>query len=133
MSNCVAENKEIINSLLKHLANRDAAGAISHLADDGRWTISGNPEWFSFAGCYDKPAMKDVLSGFLGSFVKFEFHVLSLTAEDDRVAVEAYSKGEGVNSRIYENRYMMLYRLEDGLIVDAKEFFDPFAVVKYTE
>lgn len=125
------QNKEVIQSLCTHLGNRDAAGAITHLAEDGYWTINGDPESFSFAGKYDKPSMAELLSGFLGSFKSFEFHVLSITAEENRVAVEAYSKGEGNDSRIYENQYLMLYRLRDRQIVEAKEFFDPFAVLKY--
>ncbi|MCK9453478.1 MAG: nuclear transport factor 2 family protein [Bacteroidales bacterium] len=132
MSDLERQNKEIIQAVCKHLNDRNAEGVSAHIADEGHWTINGNPETFSFAGRYDKSAMSQLLSNFLGSFSDLEFNIVSLTAEDDRVIVEAYSKGLGKNSRSYENQYLMLYRMKDGKIIEAKEFFDPLAVLAYT-
>ena len=47
--------------------------------------------------------------------MKFTIH--SMTAEDDRVAIEAESYGEHASGKTYNNHYHFLMRLRDGKIV----------------
>lgn len=59
--------------------------------------------------------------------------VLGMTAEDDRVAMEA--KSEGVVSpstyRTYGNFYHILFRIRDGLIILYKEYQDTLHVFDF--
>ena len=47
-----------------------------------------------------------------------------MTAEDDRVAVEAESMAKLVNGERYHNRYHFLFVLRDGRIQAVKEYLD---------
>jgi ketosteroid isomerase-like protein len=53
-----------------------------------------------------------------------EISLGAMTAEDDRVAVEAESKARLVNGALYHNRYHFLYVVRDGRIHAVKEYLD---------
>jgi hypothetical protein len=46
----------------------------------------------------------------------------TMTAEDDRVAVEAESYGEMKNGKVYANAYHFLFRIRDGKIAEVREY-----------
>ena len=48
----------------------------------------------------------------------------TMTAEEDRVSVEAESHGKHVSGQIYHQRYHYLFVIRDGKIEQAKEYFD---------
>ena len=52
------------------------------------------------------------------------FTIKELTAEGDRVAIEAESRGEHVSGKTYANQYHFLMRLRDGKIIEFKEYMD---------
>ena len=54
--------------------------------------------------------------------IKFVIH--DLTAEGDRVAVQAESFGDHVSGKHYSNQYHFFVRLRDGLITEFKEYMD---------
>jgi ketosteroid isomerase-like protein len=47
-----------------------------------------------------------------------------LTAEDNRVAMEAVSYGERSNGRIYKNFYHFQHEIRDGKLVAVREYLD---------
>lgn len=47
--------------------------------------------------------------------------IIAVTAEEDRVAVEAKSHAELLDGRVYENTYHFLFRVRDGRIHDIRE------------
>jgi len=47
-----------------------------------------------------------------------------ITAEQDRVAIEAESHGELINGTVYNNTYHFLFLFENGKIKLAKEYND---------
>jgi ketosteroid isomerase-like protein len=47
-----------------------------------------------------------------------------MTAEDDRVAVEAVSEGLHATGQTYSNEYHFLFRFRDGKVVEFKEYMD---------
>jgi hypothetical protein len=53
-----------------------------------------------------------------------EISIGAITAEDDRVAVEAESKATLVNGALYHNRYHFLFVVRDGRIHAVKEYLD---------
>lgn len=58
----------------------------------------------------------------------YRFTIDTLTAEDDRVAVEARAEGRLRSGGIFANRYVFLLRLRDGRIAHVAEHFDPTPV-----
>ena len=51
-----------------------------------------------------------------------QLRLLAMTAEDDRVAVEADSYGEMLDGSIYENAYHFLFTFKDGKIAEVLEY-----------
>ncbi|NUU25650.1 MAG: SnoaL-like domain-containing protein [Streptomycetaceae bacterium] len=54
----------------------------------------------------------------------FHVRVGSVTAEDDRVAIEAEATCELPDGRRYQNHYHFLLRIRDGKLRTLKEYFD---------
>ena len=54
--------------------------------------------------------------------ISFEF--LNLTAEDDRVAVEAKGRSTEVSGKEYNNEYHFLIFFRDGKVCRMKEYLD---------
>ncbi len=132
--NAIADrNEAVIRALCDSLSRRDVAGVIERMADNGTWTLAGRQDRFAFAGTQDKAGQKALLTAFLGGFSTFEFVVEHTVAQGDRVAVQARSHGTGPGRKVYKNTYLLMFRLEDGLVVEAQEYLDPFEVLDYVE
>ena len=58
-------------------------------------------------------------SGSVGTFT-----VRGMTAEGDRVAVEAECLGAHVSGKTYAQRYHFLFVIRDGKIHEMREYFD---------
>jgi ketosteroid isomerase-like protein len=59
----------------------------------------------------------------------FSYRVVSVTAEDDRVAVEMEGEGRNpMNGRAYRNIYFVLMRVRDGKLTLFKEYQDTLHV-----
>ena len=52
------------------------------------------------------------------------FTLYEMTAEGERVALEAESHGVHKSGRPYNNHYHFLFRIRDGKIVEIKEYAD---------
>jgi ketosteroid isomerase-like protein len=59
---------------------------------------------------------------FMATPIEFEF--LTVTAEDDRVALEARSHAKMVDGRPYENIYHCLFWMRDGRVARMHEYMD---------
>ncbi len=53
-----------------------------------------------------------------------QFTIHAMTAEGERVAVEAESRGRHVSGKIYNNLYHFLIKFRDGKIIALKEYMD---------
>ena len=91
---------------------------LSLLTDDVQWWVPGR-------GTMSKADFLD-LAGTFQSLVKdrISLTVHGVTAEGDRVAVEAESHGELKNGKIYNNTYHFLFVFRDGKICLSKEYND---------
>lgn len=126
-------NSQVVREICQSLADKNVAGIAKHLAEDAHWTVAGRPDRFQFGGRRDKAGSVELLEGFLGAFDDFEFIAHSLTAQDDRVAVRASSRGTSKTGAKYQNSYLMLYEFKDGKVFEAYEYFDQFEVLAYVE
>jgi ketosteroid isomerase-like protein len=54
----------------------------------------------------------------------FEFNIIELTAENDRVSCEMTGGGELVTGNTYNNEYHFLFYFRDGKICKFKEYLD---------
>ena len=100
------------------------------LAPDSRWWLPGHPQEFPAAGWADKATVERRLAANLKLLPHgLEIIVGAMTAEDDRVAVEAESKAKLVNGTLYHNRYHFLFVVRDGRIHAVKEYLDTLHVM----
>ena len=53
------------------------------------------------------------------------YSVRSITAEADRAAAEVTALGVLADGNVYDNHYVMLFRITDGRIAALAEYFDP--------
>ena len=100
----------------------DVAAIIDAYAEDGVMTTMGST---LISGAYDKQAISNAAGGIFEVFPQgIAFTIHAITAQDDRVAVEASSRGMHVSGREYRNQYHFFTRLRDGKFVEWKEYCD---------
>jgi ketosteroid isomerase-like protein len=104
---------------LRMMASMQAGGLDeSLLTDDVSWWVPGR-------GTVTKAEFKDMAAGFRAMLAgPFALNVLGITADGDRVAVEAESLGKLTNGKTYNNTYHFLFLFRDGKIYQAKEYND---------
>lgn len=123
-------NKQLVRDFLDHYAYGRYQAALAMLAPDSRWWLPGHPQEFPAAGWVDKATVERRLAGNLELLPHgIEISVGAITAEDDRVAVEAESKAKLVNGTLYHNRYHFLFVVRDGRIQVVKEYLDTLHVM----
>ena len=113
---------ETVEHFFKSLEQGDAAGVAGCFAADARvWTPGDH--WFS--GIHTPDEIQNLSATILGMFPDgLRFQVQGVTAQDDRIAVEATSEGAHVSGKTYRNAYHMLFVVRDGSIVELKEYMD---------
>ncbi|HAD08460.1 MAG TPA: hypothetical protein DCF62_03175 [Porticoccaceae bacterium] len=116
------KNKQIVSDFLKKFSAGDFAAALEMMAEDGTWWVAGN---FPLSGTKTKAEFKALLDG-VGDMMAGPIVIepVAMTAEGDRVAVEALSSAEHVNGKSYRNEYHFLFVLRDGQLVQVKEYLD---------
>ena len=115
-------NKEKAVAFFAALNSGDVAAIVGSYADDGRCVTMGNT---LISGTYDKAQISAAAGGIFQVFPKgIRFTIDAMTAEGERVAVEATSEGLHVSGQIYSNQYHFLMRFRDGQLVEFKEYMD---------
>ena len=118
----LAANKAIALRFFELLSAGDAEGLMAIYADSFTcWTAGSLP----FSGIHSRAEAKAMIAGVTAVFPHgWRFTARTLTAEDDRVAVEAECNGLHVSGKRYEQRYHFLFRIRDGKIHELREYFD---------
>ena len=129
----IEQNTALIQRTVKAINDRDIPALLDCVHDDGSWSIPYREDRFPFAGFRAKAEFGEMIGGFLSAFTEFSFEATNITAQDDRVALEATSKGVGPGGATYENIYNVFYQIKDGKILTAREYFDPYQVMAYVE
>lgn len=119
-----ARNKAVAADYLKALGTGDAARIASFWADDIQWTIPQDPSLSRLAGVYDKAGLLKLLGGFKTMMPHGAvFTPIAMTAEGERVAVEAVSEAR-TPVGAFRNQYHFLLVFRDGKIAAGKEYAD---------
>ena len=71
-----------------------------------------------------------IMSLFSGGSGSFNYTIDRLTAEDDRVVVEARGKGTFADGTSYENAYVFILTIRDGRVAAIAEHFNPIAAME---
>lgn len=129
----IETNKALATRFCQLISDRNLDALFMLFHDDGSWTIPYREDRFPFAGFRNKAAIREMLTGFLGGFTAFTFSIENLTAEGNRVSIEARSTGTGPKAAPYENVYHMYMEIQDGQVHTIREYFDPYQVMAYVE
>lgn len=110
------ENRKTALKMLSAMS----AGSLDEtiMTDDISWWVPGQ-------GTITKAQFLAMGEGFRAiSTGEFSMKVHGVTAEGDRVAVEAEGYGPLTNGKIYNNTYHFLFLFRDGKIHQVKEYND---------
>lgn len=117
-------NKVIVRKFFATFSKGDVDGVIRMMDEAGTWWVSGAIEGMS--GTYPKAELAGLLDGARALYREGALRItpVTMTAEDDRVAVEAKSFATMKDGRIYANSYHFLVTLRDGKILGVREYMD---------
>jgi uncharacterized protein len=117
-----ARNKELVKKYFDACNRADAREIANMYASDGVHIVLGNT---LLSGTYSREEMYGVCSKLLEVFPEgLRFIVGKMVAEGDTVAVEFRSHGKHVSGATYNNRYACVMTFRDGLLAEAREYFD---------
>ena len=118
----IAENKQLARRFVEAIGKGDIDAIERSFADDGTvWTLGTMP----ISGTFTKDQVSMASRRVLELFPKgLAMTITGMTAEDDRVAIEAVSKGTHASGREYSNTYHFLMRVRDGKIAEWREYMD---------
>ncbi|PLW68951.1 nuclear transport factor 2 family protein [Pseudohalioglobus lutimaris] len=126
--NQVEENKRRTRVFFDALQRADADAIADTYCDDGRVITMGNT---LISGSRSKEETREFAAGVLDAFPEgLTFTILNMTAEDDRVAVEATSTGRHVSGLTYSNHYHFLFTWRQSQLLELKEFLDTEVVTE---
>jgi ketosteroid isomerase-like protein len=116
------DNKKTVLGFFESMNAGNGAAIMSALADSATWWVAGN---FALSGTKTKAQFGELM-GLLGSKIDGALRVtpVGVTAEGDRVAVEAESYAKMKNGKTYQNKYHFLFVVRDGKIQQVKEYLD---------
>ena len=127
----IEKNKQTAMALLEASAVHDAERFAELLCDDATYWTAGKPHLFRYCGEKTKEEICRYMatpSIFVGG-VEVTFG--DITAEGDRVAVEAQTRGELPDGRVYTNMYHYLFTFRGDRILRVREYLDTQAAAEF--
>jgi ketosteroid isomerase-like protein len=118
----IEKSKAAVLAFFEAMNQGDAAAIADSYTDDGYvWTM-GNT---LISGKNNKQQIREFAGQIYQAFPNgISFEVLHMTAEENRVAVEAISTGDHISGVVYSNKYHFLFHLRDGKVECLKEYMD---------
>jgi ketosteroid isomerase-like protein len=115
-------NKAIARHFMDALSSGDPDRILACYGEGATvWTAGELP----FSGLHPLSDVRALCEGLLGAFPNgLRFTVTALTAEGERVAVEAEGRGAHANGRAYHQHYHFLLIIREGKVMQMKEYFD---------
>ena len=115
-------NKRAVRAFFEAMNRNDPAAIVDSYAKDGYVQTMGTT---LISGRRDRAQIAAFAEGVLEAFPEgLTFTIRQMTAEEDRVAVEAESHGRHASGRIYNNQYHFLFTLRAGEVLSLKEYMD---------
>lgn len=126
----VADHKAIVSRFYEASNSGELDTLMSLLHDDIRWTNIGSTP-FSRT-CEGKQDLVENLLGPVFSRLDGGIHatVHRMIGEDDIVVVQLDGTARTIEGRDYNNTYCHVFRIADGQIIEATEYFDTALAVE---
>jgi len=115
-------NKNIVIEFWRKFSAGDYSASLEMLSAEATWWVAGST---SLSGTYSKTEFAALLEQ-VAPLVPNGITVTPtiLTAESDRVSVEATSYGEVTNGKTYQNIYHFMMVIANGKITTVREYLD---------
>ncbi len=108
--------------MIAALSAADVGFVEEHYAEDFKIWVAGS---LPFSGEGNKASAVAGMPAVLGLFPDgLRFSIVAMTAEADRVAIEATGEGISASGGRYRQAYHFLMRVRDGKIIEWKEYLD---------
>ena len=124
-------NKRKVFALLEASGRHDGPAFAALMHAEATWWTLGKPHLLAVAGEKDRAAICAYMASpsiFVGG-VETTFG--AVTAEDDRVAVEAQTRGTLPDGRVYTNMYHYLFTFREGQVWRVKEYLDTQSAAEF--
>jgi uncharacterized protein len=118
----VEKNKKLVTDFFGNFSQGRTEQVLGSMTDSATWWVAGN---FPLSGTRDKKSFGELLAGISENCEgPIRITVKGLTAEGNRVAVEAESYVKLKNGRVYKNQYHFLVEVKDGKVDRVREYLD---------
>ncbi|MDR3419145.1 MAG: nuclear transport factor 2 family protein [Nevskia sp.] len=115
-------NKQRVREFFDALNRGDVAAVVDAYDDEGYCLTMGNT---LISGKSTKEQVRQAAGMIFQAFPQgIRFTIDAMTAEGERVAVEAHSEGLHASGRVYGNQYHFLFQYRDGRLLVLKEYMD---------
>ena len=119
------ENKRIIQQVFDAAANADTQPFVDAMAEDVLWIVTGRSKWSRrFEG--KEALVNDLVRPLFSLFATPYRNIAERIIADDEGNVVVLARGEVRTKagRDYNNDYCFVLRLENGKIVEVREYMD---------
>lgn len=115
-------NKKLVQEFFGLLNRGDVAGIVAAYAADGQLETMGRT---LISGRFTRAQIEAAAGQIYQAFPQgLSFTIEAMTAEGERVAVEARSRGRHASGRVYSNEYHFLFVFRDGRLELLREYMD---------
>ena len=118
----IEENKAVVRSWFDAVNRGDEAAILATTAEDFTFmTMARQPEWLLYE--WDRVQFSKVPSSMSAVLTApIQLKIVAMTAEGDRVAVEAETDSKMLNGKRYNNAYHFVFKLRDGKFTEVREY-----------
>jgi ketosteroid isomerase-like protein len=121
VSSVADQNKKITKEFFEALSNGSDEYLDFYTNESIIWTAGNN----AIGGTRTKKEVVSFAQNILAAFpTGIKFNITGMTAEGDRVAVEISGEAIHASGETYNNQYHFLLRIQDGKILELKEYMD---------
>lgn len=126
-----SDNKAKAMALLRASGVHDGPAFAALMHPQATWWTLGKPHLFAYCG----EKSRDEICAYMASPSIFpegvETTFGAVTAEGDRVALEAETRGRLPDGRVYTNMYHYLFEFRDGLVFRVREYLDTQSAAEF--
>ena len=121
-----SQMKEVVEKFCRDFSDGNVEGVLAAMAETATWRVMGS---FPLAGVRDRQQFGRSVADMRSSIPEgVRMTPVSMTAEGDRVAVEAEAFGKLANGKIYHSPLHLLVEVRGGKIQAVREYMDTYHV-----
>lgn len=117
-------NRQLVATAMKALADGDGGPFLALMADDFSWVIEGSTLW---SGTYRGKAdvSERLLGPLFGQFAtRYRNTAELILADGDHVVVQCRGEAQTRSGKRYDNSYCYVIRMRDGKMAELREYLD---------